>query len=201
MKSYETTSNGYELIFQGPATSPEFNELAKGRKEADPCCEDAVENTLNRSTVPVWQKAFIPLIESLSGLARGVDEKLTAARKANAKDPANVSDVKERFRAFNDRVRKHHGDNKDLLAELDLAAQACADGIIIDPSATTRVSGINKRHYDKADSILDESDEVVESKVEKLTAIVSDYDLVRDEHNRPERESLARLIALWYAAL
>ena len=55
-KQYETNSLGFtKLKFNGPGTVEDYDRAA-GKVGA--CLEDAVDNTIYRSTLPEWQAAF-----------------------------------------------------------------------------------------------------------------------------------------------
>ena len=123
--------------------------------------------------------------------------------EARSKNPESVTTVvPEKFRAFNNRIRATwaNGD-KGKEAQLQLWAQELADKIIVDPSPSVRQSATTKGDLAKADDILSKEPEAIEAKVEKMLAMVPDYDLGRDEDGKPERLSLARLISKWIDAM
>lgn len=202
-KQYEASSCGFDFKINGPSTVEEFDAKA-GPGE---CLDSGIKSVLWRSTLPKFHRAFTAKLEELSGVKRAVDEKATAAAKAAAKDPENASDVMEKFSAFAKRARgtylegKTGDDLKVAEAELNAAAQAVADTLEIDPSASQRESGASKAARDKADSILLEDDEVIETKVAKISAVVPEVVIDRDaESGKPTRDSLAKAIDAWMAA-
>src|SRR5437660_12881398 len=67
-KQYETNSLGYKLKFNGPSTVEEYDQAA-GRVGA--CLEDAIDNTIYRSTLPEWQGSFAKKLTEITGTQRG----------------------------------------------------------------------------------------------------------------------------------
>ena len=201
---YDTRSCGYKLSFTGQDSVEEYDEAA-GRQGA--ALEDAVNNTIYRSTLPEWQAAFGKVLEERTGIPREIDQEATARVKSRAKDPGNTRDVPERFRTYNNRVRKLYagadGDTEgdsDKLAELQQWAQEIATGIQVDPSPA-RISAVNKGDLIKAEDVLDHDAEYIEQKVQKFLAAIPDFELVRDDDNKPEKQSLARLIGRYIDSL
>lgn len=201
---YDTRSCGYKLAFTGQDSVEEYDEAA-GRVGA--ALEDAVNNTIYRSTLPEWQATFGKVLEEKTGIPREIDAEATARVKAKAKNPNDTRDVPERFRTYNQRVRKQYAGaegeetgNGEKLAELQKWAQEVADGIRVDPSPA-RISAISKGDIIKAEDVLDHDVEYIEQKVQKFLAAVPDFELVRDDDNRPEKQSLARLIGKYIDTL
>lgn len=198
MKSYDTSSVGFDLVFNGPETAEEYDKAA-GRVNA--AVEDAVSNTIYRATLPKWQKAFVEVLASLTGVTRDVDAKATEKAKARAKDGAKTDDVLEKATAYIARASSiYAGDDKEKLAELAAAAQACADSIPVDPSASVRQGGINKGWLAKAEDILARDEDAMEETIAKLLGVVDGFVLDRDEDGKPEKNSLARLVGKFVAA-
>lgn len=201
---YETSSNGISFKVPGPSTVEEYD--AKAGKEGS-CLSDAVASEIWRGTLPAWQKAFSPKLAELTGVDRLVDEVKTAAAKAAAKNPENVSDVLEKFSSFCKRALgsfysgKEGEELKAAQAEVQVLAQAVAETTPVDPSPSSRESGASKAAKDKADSILAEDDDVIEAKVAKIQAVVPDVVIDRDaESGKPTRDSLAKAIDAWMVA-
>jgi hypothetical protein len=86
------------------------------------------------------------------------------------------------------------------LAALQSWAQEVADTIPVDPSPA-RQSALAKGDLLKAEDILDRDADSVEAKVQKFLAAVPDFELIRDDDNRPEKQSLARLIGRYIDTL
>ena len=197
-KTYDTSSVGYDLVFNGPATAEEYDKAA-GRVNAS--VEDAVSNTIYRATLPKWQKAFVEVLTALTGVKREVDAIATAKAVARAKDGAKTEDVLEKATKYIERASSiYAGDDKDKLAELATAAQSCADSIPVDPSASVRQGGINKGWLAKAEDILGRDEDAQEATIAKLLSVVPDYVLDRDEDGKAEKTSLARLVGKFVAA-
>jgi hypothetical protein len=189
-KSYETNSLGYKLRFNGPATVEEYDQAA-GRTGA--CLEDACDNTIYRGTLPEWQAAWAKRLEEMTSTKRGVDQAATDRAKARSKKPEEVTDIPEKVKAYDARVKASMSDaDKNAL---NAAAQEVADGILIDPSPSKRVAGPDKALLAKADSLLTLPEDQLQAKIDKYTAAVEGYELETDEESgKPDRTSLARLI-------
>jgi hypothetical protein len=198
MANYDLNSNGYKLSFPGPDTVEEYDQ--KGGR-AGACLEDACSNTGYRATLPEWASKFAPKLADLTGIARGVDTEATEKAKKRAKDPANVKSVPEKFKAYNTRVRDEWaGEDEAKLKQLQDLAQEVADGTPIDPSPSARVSAVDKAYISKAEDILSHDEDYVEARVAKMAQLVPGFTLQRDEDDRPEKTSLARLVARWIEA-
>ena len=193
---YETRSCGYKLAFNGPSSVDEYDQKAT---KAGQCLEDAVNNTIYRGTLPEWQEEFAKVLAQKTSIAREVDAAATAKLKERAK--GEVRDLPERFKIYNARVKATWA-NGDEAKEKDLQAwaQETADRIEVDPSPTQRVSAAQKGDLTKADDVLDHDADYIESKVSKMLAKVPDFALARDDENKPERTSLAKLIGKWIEA-
>jgi len=85
----------------------------------------------------------------------------------------------------------------DEAQQQDLArkAMSLAEGTPIDVSpGTRRQSGPGQVFLSRADDILLRDDAGINTAVNKLLAVVSNFDLERGADERPTRESLARLL-------
>jgi hypothetical protein len=189
LMAYETNSLGYKLTFKGPSTVEEYDQKA-GRVGA--CLEDAVDNTIYRSTLPEWQEEFAKKLEEHTKQPRVTDSTATDKAKARAKDPSKVEDIKEKVKAYNARVTAGMSDtDKAAIAAL---AQSVADGILVDPSPSKRAKGPDKALLAKADSLLTLPADQLQEKIDKYLGRVEGFELETDEQDKPQRESLARLL-------
>lgn len=196
MAKYETNSIGFPLTFNGPDTVEDYDRAAG---KVGTCLEDAVENTIYRSTLPEWQTAFAPEVESLTGVKREVNAAATAAAKARSEKPDSVKDIMETIPRYVKRATAGRSDeDKTALAA---TAQRIADGITIDPSPSKRAAGIGKEYRAKADSLLTLPTDQLEEKITKMLNAVEGFDLERGEDNKPTTESLALLIKAWFETL
>lgn len=187
--AYDTNSLGYKLTFKGPESVEAYDQAA-GRVGA--CLEDACDNTIYRSTLPEWQEAFATRVEEQTGEKRGVDQVATERAKSRAKDPAKINDVPEKVKAFIQRITATMSEvDKAGLARL---AQEVANGITVDPSPSKRAKGPDKALLAKADSLLTLPADQLQVKIDKYLAKVEGFELETDEADKPERNSLARLI-------
>ncbi len=194
-KLYSFRTQGYSLQAYGPDSVEEYDKVAGGPGK---CLEDAVDNEIFRGTIPAFWKAAIPKVAELTGIALGTDEKATEKARQRAKTPeaaAAVKNVDEKFSSYITRVEASLGDDKDAHKELEELLKSVALETAIDPSPSNRERGPGKDYLDKADKVLALSDDQIEEKVSKWTAIAgwSEADLSRDENGKPERESLAKL--------
>lgn len=206
-KLYSANSVGYKLQFPGPETVEEFD--AKGG--AGSALEEAVASTIYRGTLPEFHEKFTPVLEKITGVTRGIDVEATEKRKAASKNPANVEDVLEKFKAFNARARAAYFSDEngapladEVIAEREKeladAAAEVALTIEVDPSPSARAGLVNKGWLAKADDILSRDDDGIEAVVTKLLNGVGEFDLARDEEGKPERSSLARLVGKFIEA-
>lgn len=193
MKQYNTSSNGYPLVFNGPETVEEYDQKAG---KAGQVVEDAVRGIIAWDTLPSWQDAFQKKLAEVTGITIGTDAAATEKAKQRAKNPENVKPVPEKFKAYNARVlaaAEAGNANGQTLDSLKALAQSVASEMEIDPSPSTRSAAPKKDLLDKADALLAGDNEVLEAKVTKFLEAVP-YELERDDAGRPIRESLARLI-------
>jgi hypothetical protein len=189
MAKYETNSLGFPLTFDGPDTVEDYDRAAG---KTGSCLEDAVENTIYRSTLPEWQDAFAKQVEQLTGQTRQVNAEATAAAKSRSKNPDKVKDIMETVRVFVNRATAGMSDaDKAALAK---TAQETADGIVVDPAPSKRQGGLRKDLKAKAESLLTLPTDQLESKITGYLDQIEGYDLERDEANKPTVESLGRLI-------
>ena len=203
MAKYKTSSIGFDLSFEGPATVEDYNLKAGARLSGLPAVlEDAVGAEIAWGTLPEWQSAFANAISKQDGsFTREINADATAKAKAAAKsDSAKASAVV--YETVSKSVKRYLAgkseDDRSLLAAL---AQEVADSISIDPSPSKRSGKIKGDLVAKADSILSLTDDEIEAKVEKLLSVVPNYELVREENGLPNRDSLARMIGAYSDAL
>lgn len=188
MSKYQTNSIGFELSFEGPSTVEEYDKAAG---KVGLCLEDAVENTIYRGTLPKWHKAFAVKVEELTGVKREVNTKATDEAKARSKTPDKVADIMETVPRYVKRaIASMSDEDKKALAVI---AQEVADGISVDPAPSERQRGIPKDLLAKADSVLTGTEDEIEAKVTRWSEMVPNFELERDEANKPTRESLAML--------
>jgi dihydroneopterin aldolase len=203
MAKYKTSSIGFDLSFEGPATVEDYNLKAGARVSGLPAVlEDAVGAEIAWGTLPEWQSAFADAISKQDGsFTREINVDATAKAKAAAKsDDAKAKAVV--YETVSKSVKRYlagkSDDDKALLAAL---AQEVADSISIDPSPSKRSGKIKGDLVAKADSILTLTDDEIEAKVEKLLSVVPNYELVREENGLPNRDSLARMIGAYSDAM
>lgn len=182
---------GFKVNFKGPGTVEEY-DTAAGKLGV--CLEDAIDNTIYRSTLPELHEAIVPIVEEFTGTKRGVNTVQTEKNKSRAKDDAaraKVKDVMETVPTFVKRAVA--GLDEVKVNELGVKIQVAADLIGIDPSPSKRKSGIPKEFLAKADSVLTLGPDAVEAKVTDWLTRVPGFEVERDENNTPTRESLAML--------
>lgn len=196
MAKYQTNSIGFPLTFNGPDSVEDYDRAAG---KVGVCLEDAVENTIYRSTLPEWQDAFAPKVEALTGIKREVNAVATAAAKARSDKPDSVKDIMETIPRYVKRAMAGLSDeDKKALAT---TAQEVADGITVDPSPSKRAAGIPKEYRAKADSLLTLPTDQLEAKITTMLNAVEGYDLERGEDNKPTTESLALLVKAYIDTL
>lgn len=190
MATYETNTLGYKIKLNGPGSVEEYDK--KGGKDGL-CLEDAVDNTIYRSTLPDVQDKFGEYLESMFG-KRQVNVEATEAAKKRSKTPDKVKDTLETWTRFHNRVTA--GLDDAAKAELQTKIQEIADGIEVDPSPSKRRGGLRKDLREKAESLLTLPVDQLETKITGYLEEIPGYDLERDSENenKPQVESLARLV-------
>lgn len=193
MKSIEVNSGPHKkLTFIGHDDAQAYDEQAG---EIGACVNTADLSDVYRSVLPKAHDVFAKILVA-SGIARGVNEKATAAAKQRAKDPEKVKDVPEQYVPYANRVKATMIDN-DQEAEwdaLDAKVHFAAAAIACDSSPTARAKGPDKAALAKADDILSREEAAMETTITTLLTAVPDFDLARDEEGAPDRVSLANLI-------
>lgn len=197
MKSYETSSCGYRLTFNGPETIQDYD--AKGGEGA--CLRDACRMSIYGETLPAWQEAFAAVLEQRTGIPREIDQEATSRAKARSKTPENIKPINERVKAYNDRIVATwvNGDESKRL-QIQQWAQETADRLEIIPApivTDTKLPPVSKAELAKAHEILSHESAYVEERVTMMLGEIPDYRLTRDAEGKPEPQSLARLINHW----
>lgn len=206
--SYEATSLGFDLKFEGPASVEEYDQKA-GKPGA--CLEDAVMNTIYRSTLPDWQERFAKKVEDLTGEKRAENADATAKSQARTNgaaakkgvEPAKVKPVLETVKTYVGRVTAPFADDAEMTAKLKSLADEAATEVSVDPSPSARTAAINKGDLAKADELLTLDDEAFATKLAKIETVDAASALleVDPETSRPSRESLAKAIGVWLKAM
>jgi hypothetical protein len=196
MKSYETSSCGYALKFNGPDTVADYD--SKGGEGA--CLKDACQKTINTRTAVEWQEAFAAILAQRTGIPRKVDDFATERVKAKSKNPANVNPINERLSAYNTRVIAEwaNGD-QEKRAQLQAWAQETADAMEVDPSPpakapSDKAPATKGGDLAKANEILSHEAPYIEERVKLMLGEVPDYQLLREASGKPDAQSLARLL-------
>ncbi len=189
-KQYEFSTGPFTLRSPGPATVEEFDAKAG----AGECLSGAVSDCIYRGHIPTFWDEFIPQVEKLTGIERGVDAEATARAKARQKadSKAVVKDVPEKFGKYINRVLASLDDSAK--AEITSLATATASKLEIDPSPARRSSGPGAANLAKADDVLSREASAIEATIGKLLSVVGEFDLDREADGKPTRESLAALI-------
>jgi hypothetical protein len=160
--------------------------------------EDADYSDIYRGTLQEIHDKAAPQIASLTGISRGVNEEQTAKNQARLKEGKVAKPVPESFVDYAARVKAGISD-EDWKA-VDALVREIALATPVDASPSKRVGAVSKANLEKADDVLTRSVDKIEDAVSKLMADVPEFDLTRDEDGKPERSSLARLIASAIAA-
>lgn len=188
-KQYEYSTSRYDLKSPGPADAAEFDAQAKSDGA---CVAEAVASVTYRSTIPEFWDAFIPKVEELTGIKRGIDDKATARNQERAKEGVTVKPVPEKFLSYDNRVWA--ASDEARRAELIALAQATAAEIAIDPAPSRRSSGPGALFIAKAESVLGRPEDQLQATVTKLLDACPGFELETDENGKPEKNSLAKLI-------
>jgi hypothetical protein len=195
---YKTKSCGYTIKFNAPDSVEEYDRKAG----PNACLKDAVANVVYRSTLPKWQEQMGKFLEERTGIPREIDHEATERMRSRSKNPEKpIAPVYERFLSYNSRVRKAYETIGKDVAELHAWAQEMASRIPVDPAPARDSFGASKGHLAKAQDILEHDNGYVEAKVNKFLGMVPNFELVRDQNNRPELGSLAHLVARYVDAL
>ena len=154
--------------------------------------EDAHRWHCHRETIDIFGDRFAPVVESLTGIPRGINEKETAKRKFTARQPEKVSPVPERVNRYLLRVFAQI--SKEKQAELQNEALVLSRTMLISPAPAVRNTVIEPMYYKRADSILLQDLDTINEKVSRFSSLVPDFVLERDKSSRPLRDSLAGLL-------
>lgn len=190
-KKYEVNLGPFTGYCDGPADIAEYTAVA-----GSDILADAMQAVIAWSHRPSLENKVCDAIEKATGIARGVDEKATAAAKAKK---ADADDVKEKAVPY----------MKRAFASLDEAQQAELKKLVqadvfaknpIDVGPSTRRSGPGKKAMDKAEEILGRDPAAIEATITKLAEKAPTFVLERDENGTPVLESLAGLIRAYLDA-
>lgn len=203
-----------DLVFNGYDTIEAYDADAGLTDGKSSGMYDLNKSLVWRSTLPEFHKKFVPVMEEISSVKRGVDDKATEVLKARAKDAeakAKVKDVPEKFVTYAARVKASIDDANakakadaeaageeytpsDTWTQIVLRGRELAKTIKVDATPGRQAAGPEKSYVAKADSILTRTDDEIEATVTKLLALVPTFELEREEETgRPNRDSLARL--------
>lgn len=196
MKKYACNTGPFTLLCDGPSTVEEYNKTG-----AD-VVADAVSGCIAWDHLPKLQTKICKVVEEATGIARGIDEKATAAAR---KTKADAKEVAEKAVPYLKRVwaslttTNEAGEIvDDVAAQSALNAQVqaeVADVTSIDTTPGSRRTVAGKEANEKAEEILGRTPEAIEETVAKLSAKVPAYVLDRDETSGlPTQESLAMLV-------
>lgn len=191
----KTTSGPLDLEFLGHSDPAAF-DLEAGFPNA--AMHYANLYHVHRDTIEIFAEKFTPFLEKFSGIPRGIDEKITAKRKAQAVNPSKVSPVPERFVPYLLKVCAKA--TKEQMKTIQAEALAVSRSIHIDVAPAERKTMPEVMYYTRADSILACDLDTINEKVSKFLALVPDFLLDRDENEKPTRDSFARLLQKYDAA-
>lgn len=153
---------------------------------------------VHRETVLRFDEQFTPWVETFSGIPRQVSEKLTAKRRAQSPNPEKITPIKERFLTYITRVCES--------VDAEKRAAILAEGlrlsrlIAISAAPAEKDSPIEPVFQKRAESILLQDLDTINSKVQKFLPLVPNFELVRDNNGKPIQESMARLLQKYDAA-
>lgn len=189
---YKSISCGLTLEFQGPASVFEYDRVAA---VPDACLEDAVQQVIVHDTLDVWQDKFIPIVERISGIARGFNKKATEMAKTRSKRPERVRPVPEKFALYMRRVFGYASDEQ--IQAIRGAALDLSRSIHIDPTRRNRGKEyIPLGVWTQVDYFCNNfPPDFIEDKILKWTeGLPTDFFVEREDDGTPKRDSLARLL-------
>ena len=195
MKKYQFYTGPFSLSCSGPETAEEYNATGVN------VVEDAVRGCIAWDHIPSLHDKICKVVEAVTGIARGVDEKLTAAAKAKKPD---AKDVDEKAVPYMKRVvasltttnaaGETVADDAAIKALNDTIQSEVAAKNPIDVSPGTRRTGAGKEATTIAEDVLGRSPADIEVAVEKISAKAPEFVLERDSVGTPVLESLAMMI-------
>lgn len=170
--------------------------------------EDADYSDIYRSTLPEIHDKAAKVLAEKSGVPRGVNAEQTAKNQKRVNDAAakagkeakTVANVDETFVDYANRVKADPSVSEELWKEIDTEFRAIALATPVDASPSKRVGTPPKDAQEKAADILSRDEEAIDASVEKMLAIIPNYDLERDANGKPDAMSLARMIVAYYKA-
>lgn len=196
LRYHKTSSAGIPLEFIGHSSIEEYDAEA-GIPNAALCAADGW--LVHRDTIDDFNEQFTPIAEKLSGVLRLIDKKKTDKARKHAVNPKNVAAIRESMVTFLNRITAAMDEEKK--AELYAAALALSQTIRISSAPAERKTPIEPMFYKRADSILECDLATINLKLSKFLSVVPDFDLARDEHEKPTRLSLARLLQKFDSAI
>jgi len=153
---------------------------------------------IHRDTINVFDEEFTPFVEQLTGITRMADEKLTAKRRSISPNPDKITPIPERFLTYIKRVFAKV--SEPVQEQIKAEALIYSRRIAISAAPAERTAPIEPMFYKRADSLLENDIETIDEKVAKYLTLVPNYEVARDSHSRPLRDSLARLLQRYDAA-
>lgn len=168
--------------------------------------EDADYSDIYRSTLPEIHDKAAKILAEKSGVARGVNAEQTAKNQKRVNDAAakagkeakTVANVDETFVDYANRVKAEA--DEATWKEIDTEFRAIALATPVDASPSKRVGTPSKAAQEKAADILSRDEAGIETAVDKILALVPNFDLERDAAGKPDATSLARAIMAYTAA-
>lgn len=151
---------------------------------------------IHRDTIIVFDRIFSPWLEKTSGVARKIDDALTARRRAYSLNPNKVAPLYERFVPYTKRViaiLEKEG-KTDLIASIKAEALRVSQTVRINVAPAAGLAPIEPMFFARADSLLEQEPGTLASRISRFQSLVPDHELIRDHEGKPLRESLARLL-------
>jgi hypothetical protein len=204
-KTIEVSTGPFKnLRFIGHMNAAEYDAEAQVTDGAENSAVDVADvSDMYRSGFPSFHKAIGAMVEELSGIKRGINEKATAAAKLKAKDPEKVEDVGEAYPTYFNRVEaalSGTDEGKAIWKEIDQKSRAVAAATKCDSSPSRREKGLPKDVLAKADEIIARPVDARDAAIAKILAGVDGVTVDTDEAGVPDRESLGRAIQAYYKA-
>ena len=194
MKNYTFSTGPFTLSCSGPSTVEEYNATGAN------VVEDAVGGCIAWDHIPSLHEKICKVVEGLTGIARGIDEKATLDAKAKKADAKDVPEKAVRYmrRAVASLTKEVDGlpmPDEAAIKALNASVQSeIADKSPIDVSPGTRRTTAGKEATTIAEDVLSRSPDDIEAAVLKIAEKAQGFDLARDSAGTPELESLAMMI-------
>lgn len=169
----------------------------KDAGEAGACVERADRRDALESTIYEFADQFYPFVKDLTGIARLVDEKKTARKRASSPNPEKISPILESFSNYTNRLCTSEQVSPEMWQEIKAEALRISRLIRISSAPATKLCQIPPAYYRRADSLLSNDLETISKRVTGYLSLVPNFPITGLPDEKPNRDNLARLLQVY----